>query len=163
MQVSFTETELVDMILKTPKKHGVWNLFILLNETIGLKLCQSAELRDGNYTRQTFAAEHGYGPDTYGKTDVVIGGVKYYGYFTEVVEIPQEYEHPIYAEQIRELNKWACDNLFDGYWGDSKPANCGIKNGRLVIVDFDDLSSDDYNSYNRPVYPDELAVKLTAP
>lgn len=139
MQVSFTEVELVDMILKTPKSFGSWNMFIKLNDQVGLKISQSEEHRDGNYARQEKAAKTGHAPDVYGKTEVFIKGVKYYGYFTEVVEVP-DYDNQIYREQIEALRKWVESHIM-GYWGDTKPSNCGIKNNRLVIIDMDDLDS----------------------
>lgn len=140
MQVNFSAEAIVDIVKKSPSKAGSWNIFVKMNDYIGLKLCSKSYQRDGNYFRQKEASKIGLGPDTHGKVDVSIDGIMFYGYFTEIVSIDlsnfskREIENE--ANSLRKKLK----KIFD--FEDNHRWNLGIKNGKFVCIDFDDLDDD---------------------
>lgn len=138
------------MISKSPRMNGSFNLFFKLNDKIGVKLCLNKEHRDSNYNLQTKAATFQLGPDTYGTIDnVVYEGRKYFGYFTEIVQVIEDDEYDRLAEEGfldfideeegDELYSQIKEKVFD--WPDYHSGNIGWKNGKLVCIDFDDFRS----------------------
>lgn len=137
---------------------GRFNMFFKVNDQIGLKLSISKKIRDGNYSRQLECAELGLGPDTFGIIDnVIIDGKEYYGYFTEIVQTYKEYEESISTEEnyedlyeeliinrtssIKEIRK-----VFSFY--DCHAGNLGMKNGKVICIDFDDFQTEDEKLYD---------------
>lgn len=154
----FRADEIIDLIKKSPKSNGAWNLFVKLNDKIGLKLCVSKHQRDGNFDRQTRAAKIGLGPDTYGTIEVEYDGQVLYGYFTEVVPVARDMRntvlygiaclHGSYDDLAEEI-----DVIFE--FSDNHARNIGIKNGRFICIDFDDLDENEDDHY-------ETGYKLNA-
>lgn len=145
------------LILKKVRKNGCFNLFFDINGKIGLKLSQLKSQRDENYENQKKVYELGYAPKVYGKIDnVQYKGVNYFGYFTEVVETlgdnlssstPEDLKHKkeirnIYREQIEKLVD-IINQIF--YFYDSGLGNFGIKDGKLICIDFDSEETIDNN------------------
>lgn len=141
--LNLTVEQVNNLVSSSPRKNGRYNLFFKINDSIGLKLTKSREIRDGNYERQTKASQYGLGPDTHGTIDnVVFQNKVYFGYFTEIVEVFSDTHTP---EQI--LNKEDMVNYEELYlalrknlefnFSDSHMGNIGRKNGKLVCIDFD--------------------------
>jgi hypothetical protein len=143
-----------NIISSSPRKNGCFNLFFQLNDQIGIKLSSNKNQRDTLYKNQQNAAKFDLGPEVFGKIDEVeYEGKKYFGYFTEIVWV---------LSQVRELNwknkslllKAVCDDLiqlrkdlsekcdYDFY--DNHIGNIGVKNGKLVCIDFDTDYSEDH-------------------
>ncbi len=153
VNVNMTFEQVTSLLSKSPRKNGRFNLFFKINDNLGLKLSKSKEDRDGNYERQTAAAKHGLGPETYGIIDCIeFNGTKYYGYFTEIVEVfPYSYEvsYILTPEEYEDY-----DTLYDNLrkkigfcFTDSHSLNIGRKtgipgypNGKIVCIDFDSNS-----------------------
>lgn len=140
MEINFSEAELIKKIQESPKKTGSWNIFVKLNNKLGLKLTPSKKNRDANYARQTAAAKHGLGPDTYGTTEVTINFDTYYGYFTEVVEVCGVDEEISSDKLCHDLSIKIGFDFVDNF-----PRNMGWKNNELVCIDFDDICNQDSN------------------
>lgn len=146
--LNLTAEQVCQVITKSPRKNGRYNLFFKINDTIGLKLSTSKEVRDANFERQLMASCIDCGPEVYGIVDdVEFDGVTYYGYFTEIVETFEVDEcggvdrkvanH--YKEELNELMNRLYDEIkFD--FSDAHFGNLGLKNGKLVCIDFDNIS-----------------------
>jgi hypothetical protein len=140
--------QVCQVISKSPRKNGRYNLFFKLNDAIGLKLSTSKEVRDANFERQLMASCIDCGPEVYGTIDdVVFDGVTYYGYFTELVETFEtddcgNVDREVARAYKEELNK-LLNRLYDeiGFnFSDAHYGNLGLKNGKLVCIDFDSIS-----------------------
>ena len=136
-----------NIISSSPRKNGAFNLFFKLNDKIGIKLSNNVEQRDNNYHRQENAAKFGLGPDVYGMIDNVnYEGETYYGYFTEIVwvledfnNIPSDFwnlmHHTFQEDRVNlksDLMHYTGFNFSDNHY-----ANIGVKDGKLVCIDFD--------------------------
>lgn len=145
----------------SPKRAGSFNLFFKLTENIAMKATCCPDERDYNYKRQTKAATKGLGPETFGIIDFSYEGVEYYGYLTEVVEVYQDYS------AIGESYKFI--NIMDNQLGDLTDRlyaevnfeftdrhryNLGIKNGKLICIDFD-VVRDRFNRGTKMDYRDK--------
>ena len=141
---------------------GVSCVFIKLNKKVGLKLYYDEAERNYAYKMQQNAAKHGLGPDTYGLVDNIsvskieqleewpqsdenIGWYSY-GYLTEIVETHDKFRTArgeefldLFHKEILTLEA-DLDKIGFAFW-DQKPENCGIKNHRLICIDFGDLDS----------------------
>lgn len=153
MVVEFTPEFVADHVKKSPKNAGSWNVFVKMNDKIGLKLTPQESTRDGNYTRQTKAAEIGLGPDTYGKINITVNDILLYGYFTEIVEmfssandVDTVERRDLYDRLIRETGFYFEDCHYD---------NLGMKNGKMVCIDFDVLSNNE-DEYDTKHYLEEI-------
>lgn len=137
--MEFSPVEIVNLI-NNRSPYGSYTIFVKLNDSIGVKLTRDIAVRDGNFLRQQEAAKYGLGPEVYGKIDdIYYRGDTYYGYFTEVVEVADW--NSFYNENEDSLCQELEEKIaFDFY--DCKPNNCGIKNGKLICIDFDSI---DYN------------------
>lgn len=147
----FRADEIVDLIKKSPKDNGAWNLFVKLNDKIGLKLCISKNQRDGNFDRQTRAAKIGLGPDTYGTIEVEYDGQVLYGYFTEVVPVARDIRNSMLYSMARLHGSY--DDLAEELkvifeFCDNNARNIGIKNGRFICIDFDNLDDNEDDHYD---------------
>lgn len=141
------DVEAVERIVQgSPKVNGFYNLFFPLNETVAVKA--SLIPIDGNYERQKAAAEHGLGPETYGLVEFNYLGKKWYGYFTEIVKVfnnieewyNSEFSSRIERNRLRtELKEMIGFNFTDYHYG-----NLGVKNGKLICIDFDDFNTQTY-------------------
>ena len=146
MQLKFDAEHIQKVASSSPKKSGSFNLFFKLNNKVGVKATISAEERDSNYDRQSKAAEYGLGPDVYGKVEFELDNRKFYGYLTEIVPVC-DFEYgtkkqrafiKFHNANIDEL----CYELMErtGYkFSDSHSYNTGIKNKKLICIDFDDV------------------------
>jgi hypothetical protein len=147
--VNFSVEQVEDLLYKTPKDSGRYNIFFKLNDKIGLKLSVSKYRRDHNYEMQSKAALKGLGPETYGCINVVYHGIKMFGYFTEIVTVRTGNRDSFYIEYDSitklgtpktDLRKELLEIGFD--FTDDHDGNIGIKNGKLVCIDFDKLEWD---------------------
>ncbi|HQZ50807.1 MAG TPA: hypothetical protein PLF17_09795, partial [Chitinophagaceae bacterium] len=96
---------------------------------------------------QENAAKFGLGPDVYGMIDNVnYEGETYYGYFTEIVwvledfdNIPQDFwklmHHTFKEDRADLIGDLQSKTGF--IFTDSHYANIGVKDGKLVCIDFD--------------------------
>lgn len=140
-----------NIISSSPRKNGAFNLFFKLNDKIGIKLSNNVEQRDNNYHRQENAAKFGLGPDVYGMIDNVnYEGETYWGYFTEIVDVLEDFNNIDYDFWKLVKNDFEDDreNLVSdlmhhiGFnFRDCHYANIGFKNGKFVCIDFDKTSS----------------------
>lgn len=140
-----------NIISSSPRKNGCFNLFFKLNDKIGIKLSNNPEQRDTNYSNQEIAAGYGLGPEVYGKIDEVqYEGNTYWGYFTEIVwaienfrdykGVPKALLYITFQEDINDLKDQlseCCNYDFD----DDHLGNIGVKDGKLVCIDFDEEST----------------------
>ena len=118
--------------------------FFKINDKLGLKLYTSISSRDKHWNNQVRASKVNLGPETYGTIDnVTFGGSvhEFFGYFKEIVEV-RDYSH---SEQDKNFQKVYDDEILDlrnalnqiGFeFCDFHSGNCGIKNGKLICVDF---------------------------
>lgn len=152
-----------NIISSSPRKNGRFNLFFKLNDKIGIKLSTTIEQRDENYSNQEIAAGYELGPEVYGKIDnVQYEGESYYGYFTEIVWVitntrftPWDIKKMFMMTFREEFKKLRSDlekcchfNFCDDHMG-----NVGVKDGRIVCIDFDNLEEEDDRSVGYdPVY-----------
>ena len=146
-----------NIISSSPRKNGAFNLFFKLNDKIGIKLSNNKHQRDSNYKNQENAAKFGLGPDVYGMIDNVnYEGETYWGYFTEIVwiledsnDIPREFWnliHPTFREDCTNLKSDLMHHTNFNF-SDNHYANMGVKDGKLVCIDFDNTSSCEYIGY----------------
>lgn len=146
--ISF-DTEAIESIIEgSPKKNGSFNLFFPLNETIAVKASISESIKN-NYERQKKASEYGLGPDTYGLVEFNYLDKKWYGYLTEIVETFDncyEFEKSGYYSSLFELID-ELKNKTGFHFRDNHFGNVGIKNGKLVCIDFDNIG----NSFHEPI------------
>ena len=152
----FTVDQIENLIPVSPKASGQYNLFVKLNDKIGLKLNVDKCMRDDNYDMQTLAALEGLGPDTYGKIDGVTYYDEYnqetvtgYGFFTEIVKVipleeldTEENRKKIWKKlavggALKELIEGLDKIGFD--FCDCHLGNIGWKNGKIVAIDFDNI------------------------
>ena len=140
--ISF-DTEAIESIIEgSPKKNGSYNLFFPINETIAVKASISESIKN-NYERQKNASEYGLGPDTYGLVEFNYLDKKWYGYLTEIVETfddSYEFEKSGYYSSLFELID-ELKNKTGFHFRDNHFGNVGIKNGKLVCIDFDNIGS----------------------
>jgi hypothetical protein len=118
--------------------HGVECYYLKLDEVWGVKVYEDEDKRDECYELQEKAAEHGLGPEVGEWFD--LPNYKYC-YVTETVEIlfhafNEDYikRQAFYRQNINDL----LDGLEDiGFvFKDNHHKNLGIKDGRLVCIDF---------------------------
>jgi len=143
-----------NIISSSPRKNGSFNLFFKLNDKIGIKLSSNEKQRDSNYKNQEKAAKFGLGPEVFGKIDgVEYLGKKYYGYFTEIVYVIEnlnsydnnliEFLYRSICEDVADLVsdlESKCDYSFT----DNHIGNIGIKDGKIVCIDFDKAANCEY-------------------
>lgn len=112
-------------------------IFVSVSDKVGVKLYKTKIQRDICFKNQMKAAEHGLGPEVYGKIKkFVYKGIVLYGYITEVVEIIDTDYYFSNKEKVQNLKY---DIQWIGlYSGDFFEKNIGIKDGKLICIDFDD-------------------------
>lgn len=136
------DTDTIERIVEgSPKKNGATNLFFPLNDEIGVKASLDEWVRDSNYETQKKASEFDLGPLTYGTVEFTYLDKKWYGYLTEIVETigPGEvYTINNYSGKVRILVEALCENI-DFDFSDDHSGNIGIKDGKLVCIDFDSV------------------------
>ena len=146
--IKMTVKQVEKLAKSSHKVCGCFNFFFKVTDRIGIKGTMSEAERDGNYDRQSLAAKHGLGPEVFGKIDFEYKGKKVFAYFTEIVTVfndelsTKEYIHfyRFHKENIGGL----CDELEEkiGFvFLDCHNGNTGIKNGKLICIDFDDSSN----------------------
>ena len=133
----FTQTELLKMITVGDKNYGSFKIFVKVTNKLGLKIAGVESLRDQNYERQELASRVGLGPDVYGKFDFMYNGQLVFGYYTEVVETYNRNNKDFFnSERMDQLRADLIDKIgFKCF--DIKQNNVGIKNGVMVLIDFD--------------------------
>lgn len=137
-----------NIISSSPRKNGAFNLFFKLNDKIGIKLSNNKTQRDNNYHNQENAAKFGLGPDVYDMVDNVnYEGETYWGYFTEIVWVFEQvsgldrYHRRFLLNAVKEQMETLCKELkeFCDYdFHDDHLGNLGIKDQKLVCIDFDE-------------------------
>lgn len=155
LKMQFDVKAVENIISSSPRKNGAFNLFFKLNDKIGIKLSNNKAQRDDNYYRQENAAKFGLGPDVYGMIDNVnYEGKTYWGYFTEIVDILEDYNNIFFKLMRHTFKEDKADLIADlqskiGFiFTDSHYGNIGFKNGKFVCIDFDNTSSCDYIGYS---------------
>jgi hypothetical protein len=135
----FTQKELLKMTKVLPWNAGSFKVFVKLNSKLGIKLTNSEIVRDQNYARQESASKVGLGPDVYGTFEIVVNEKTLYGYYTEVVEIYGNKDENIEMFSRSNLDDLKRNLLYETGFDcfDIRPYNAGVKNGRLVCIDFD--------------------------
>lgn len=131
---------------------GATNIFIKVSDGIGLKFCASEKVRNNNYFRQSQAAQFELGPEVYGKINFWFGDTQYFGYLTEIVEVyantnDEDKFKSIATSFEREKVVVALKESINFTFTDSHIWNFGIKNGKLVCIDFDNF--DELGLYDR--------------
>lgn len=141
--ISFDAEAIERIVEGSPKKNGSFNLFIPLNEEVAVKASITESIKN-NYERQKEASEYGLGPDTYGLVEFNYLDRKWYGYLTEIVETFDDYlefeESGYYfslSELVNELKEKTGFHFRDNHFG-----NVGVKNGKLVCIDFDNIGKE---------------------
>jgi hypothetical protein len=147
-----------NIISSSPRKNGCFNLFFKLNDKIGIKLCYNKCQRDSNYKNQENASKFGLGPDVYGMIDNVnYEEETYYGYFTEIVWVLEDYNnipddfwdlmHHTFQEDRVNLKSDLMH--YTGFnFSDNHHANIGVKDGKLVCIDFDVPNESEFLGYS---------------
>lgn len=114
--------------------HGISSYYFPIGSR-GIKFFKNKNERDYSRLNQHIAFLAGLAPEVFETVD----SDGYYGYYTESVEML----HNIYSE--KEINKKfgnkmdrLADEIYDccSFTTDLNPYNFGLKNGRLVLVDF---------------------------
>jgi len=131
--------EIQKVVHTLPISAGLFCIFVKLNQNIGIKIYPTKYSRDDVYKRQKKAAKLDLGPITYGIVDIEYRGQKAYCYLTEIVETctPSMY-NLLHVKYLREelLDKINF-NFLDNHY-----KNCGIKNEKLICIDFGENDSD---------------------
>jgi hypothetical protein len=139
----FTQKEIKMFIKSFRSDSGSFKVFVKLNNRLGIKIAQTESVRDHNYDKQELASLVDLGPKVYGKFEITVNhkneDITLYGYYTEVVEV-FECDDDFYKRFEREDLINLRDDLemrtgFHNY--DVRWCNVGIKNGKLVCIDFD--------------------------
>lgn len=116
-------------------KNGSFKCFLALSDKVGVKIMPSKLNRDENYMYQKRASKFNLGPKCWSRFYITINNVKWYGYFTEVVDAFYDFDGS--DAKVDDLIKNLLDKTgFDFEW-DSCCRNIGIKDGVLVCIDFD--------------------------
>lgn len=132
---------------------GWESVFIKISDEIGAKIVlhpcgiTHEQARDYIYNAQKLAAKHGIGPEVHGKFEISIEDKIYYGYLTEIVEIPEyrlgdDYHVKAHDSSIQETEEFAqlqddLDNLgLSGASNDLYLGNIGYKDGKMICIDF---------------------------
>lgn len=102
---------------------------------VGVKLYQTRKARDFAYKLQKKAHELEIGPEVGTKFSIQKNGFRWHGYTTQIAGKPS-YEE--YEEHIVELENKASQIMSTG---DLAQSNCGMINGKLVVIDFGPYSS----------------------
>lgn len=140
----FTQKEIKMFIKTLCSERGSFKVFVKLNNKLGLKIAQTERVRDHNYDKQELASLVDLGPKVYGKFEITVNhqneDITLYGYYTEVVEV-FECDDDFYKKFEREDLSSLRDDLkmrtgFHNY--DVRWCNVGLKDGKLVCIDFDD-------------------------
>lgn len=153
--LSLNSKQISKLVHISPKKNGCYNIFVRLNDQIGLKLSLSEKSRDYCYKIQTRAAKHELGPLTYGKIDgIEYDGRKYWGYFTECIEVFEGWIKKTYEERCKIKKQYELEieilveklGEIGYYFEDSHCGNIGFKRFdsgiKMCAIDFDDLDDD---------------------
>ena len=153
--LNLNSRQISELVHNSPKKNGNYNIFVRLNDQIGLKLSLSESARNFAYSMQKRAAQHELGPLTYGKIDGVEYENKvYFGYFTETIEVFEGWNKKTFEERckIRKENELSIEILCEKLWEvgfnfeDSHLGNVGWKvfDGvkKLICIDYDNTESD---------------------
>lgn len=138
---------------KSPK--GCNCTFIPINDKWGLKLYMFEDTRDTNYKYQKLAAQHGLGPNVGGIINLPPVEGFQYGYISERVEtfcdgnkcfsmrqFCDEWEEQ-WSDEIQDLDDRMVEILGISCLADAHPGNFGMKEGRLVCIDFDEHFRDE--------------------
>jgi hypothetical protein len=134
---------------------GCTCVFVPITDKIGAKLYTQEYDRDNCYGKQNQAKEFDLGPETYGLFEFVLDhelvheeaydnipeGQTVYGYLTEIVEVARD-KYDFY--EFRGKFPMGRDNLVRDLkdkcnisWLDTHMGNIGIKDGKLMCIDFD--------------------------
>lgn len=114
-------------------KNGTYKCFLALSDKVGVKIMPSKLNRNANYMYQKRASKFNLGPNCWGKFYITINNVKWYGYFTEIVDTSNDYLSKEIENLVENLlNKTGFDLSWDAF-----DRNFGRKDGVLVFVDFD--------------------------
>lgn len=144
-----TQKEITNL-LKNAKtiNSGNVKVFVRINSSIAIKLCENKENRDNNYFYQELASMVGLGPDVYGKFEIKIFNKTLYGYYTEIVktfsshsDFAKKYQnHNIdeLGDKLKNEINYSSNDIFYG--------NVGEKDGRLVCIDFDTIECYNHNA-----------------
>ena len=122
--------------------HGISSYYYPVNGKIGIKWFKKRGERDYSKTNQHLAYLAGFAPQTF--ENVYSDG--FWGYVTEEVEmlhnkfknLPNKYFRMIEQLSVDIYN--SCDFTVDENY-----KNFGLKNGKLVLVDFGYCAYDNYN------------------
>lgn len=143
--LALDSSSLSRVISKLPFKNGAYCIFIQLDDRVGIKLYLNLFRRNYNYDAQLRAAKENLGPEVYGKIDKVkYNGKIFYGYYSELVEVinwkiktskEKSAFYGKYSKKIEELRDSIEKTGFN--FSDLHGGNLGIKNGKLIVIDFD--------------------------
>lgn len=119
--------------------------FIRVDKISGLKLYTTKEEAQSAIRKQRKAHKHGIGPEAFGKVEPYWltyrdGSINQeYGYLTEYAKPIGRKHRGIYNKKVNELENKMFKIGLRSY--DIAHRNCGIIKGKLVCVDFGDLST----------------------
>lgn len=135
----FTQKEIKMFIKSFRSDSGSFKVFVKLNNKLGLKIAQTERVRDHNYDKQELASLVDLGPKVYGKFEITVNYKTLYGYYTEVVEI--FYNESDFLEKFNDKDLNVLTNDLETRTGffnnDVRWCNVGLKDGKLVCIDFD--------------------------
>jgi hypothetical protein len=107
--------------------------------------------RNSQWERQKNAAAFDLGPEVGNKFQFVLNNHTYYAFLTEVVDVAtddidfvdgkNDWGDPRWTKYGEEALEELTDSLYECtgfYFGDDWAPNCGVKNGRLICIDFGD-------------------------
>lgn len=126
---------------------GSFKSFTKLTESWGIKFARDKENIIRNFALQRRASRFGLGPYCFGLFKCLhCSGFHIYGYITEVVQVESDTDkHNRFWDEARDNEKcvrhlcrrlwWAIHFNFE----DTQWRNMGIKNGKLLCIDFDPL------------------------
>jgi len=115
--------------------HGISSYFYPINENRGIKWFKNKSERDYSKRNQHLAFLSGLAPQAF--EDVYSDG--FYGYVTESVEMLHNlYSHKEIDKKFSKKIDSLVDELYNSsdFVVDENLKNFGIKNGKLVLVDF---------------------------
>lgn len=149
------------IIPRGPSPSGMYCRFVAVGD-VGLKLWEGRFLRDDCYKGQKKLSEIGLAPRVGCCFEISLDNYHYYGHTTEIAEtiVDSTYSKPRVQDQFEQLPyerrvellrmfeelendlEKAGHCFYDGHWG-----NVGLLNGRMVVIDCEEICTDDSEDY----------------
>ena len=165
MTFQYTDNQKRTNINVISEGDGIECVYIQIDDRVGLKLYKTLEEATEARKFQFVASVFYIGPDVYSQVvhlnvDPDSPGCHWgflhdrkevWGYYTEIVLCLRDLPERNYAAELRELKRTARVNM-DWQITDDHSGNLGIKNGKMVFIDFGKISNFYSEEDIKPLY-----------